>query len=73
MSERDGEKTEKKELFGCADVVKWFGRKLVLTTRAFSCRTGSGGNLRIERFGKDDAVEILAGWTGISRELSKTD
>ena len=35
MSERDGEKTEKKELFGCADVVKWFGRKLVLDGARF--------------------------------------
>ena len=35
MSERDGEGTEKKELFGCADVVKWFGRKLVLDGARF--------------------------------------
>ncbi|MFR5102562.1 MAG: ATP-binding cassette domain-containing protein [Christensenellaceae bacterium] len=75
MSERDGEGTEKKELFGCADVVKWFGRKLVLDGARFLVPYGGvAGIFGLNGSGKTTLLRILAGLDrDFEGELSKTD
>ena len=60
MSERDGEGTEKKELFGCADVVKWFGRKLVLDGARFLVPYGGvAGIFGLNGSGKTTLVNLV--------------